>query len=311
MRDLFTFTLVLLTVFCFGKQAAAQIHTGYCDHAESTAAVQSCLNSHLSDAQKRLNKVYEKLTGTLEGEPLEKLKELQASWLEYRDNECEWEAAQPEAQALQRVYELSCMARVTEDRADLLAVALADNEHVGEQRQFGSFPRWMNALSKDYPDVFWNYGKRTRADLDCDGEDEMVMSGVALSRVKTLEVSEDEMQEDKEGRSPHGLDVVIAIAENPATGRPQAQLFRFPVTKTLDGPNLCAANVALSVYERDIEPSAGEEGEVNGESNKAEDEKEEICLSALKISDKQCEPVSLYWSGKDYALDIEEDETKE
>ena len=252
--------LFLLLLFPAQAQAFASGHIAYCDEADSTAALQDCVNKHHTAAQTQLNKVYETLIASLEGESVEKLRELQAKWISYRDDECSWEASRVETDSLVKIYELSCEARMTEDRANLLEAAYS-NEDREQQSELSGFPRWMNALTSDYPDVFWRFGERKRIDLNCNGDDEVVMVGAAISRVKVLEASADTMEQDEQGRTPHGLDVVVAITESSRTGRPKSQLFRLPISQTLDGPSLCSDNVALmSIFPEETETVPEAEG---------------------------------------------------
>ena len=88
--------LVGFVVLLSAGQANAQGHGGFCEKADSTAATQACLKRHLDSAQRRLNMVYQKLSGQLEDEDKTSLEELQQSWIAYRDAECEWESTQSE-----------------------------------------------------------------------------------------------------------------------------------------------------------------------------------------------------------------------
>ncbi|MEM6781761.1 MAG: lysozyme inhibitor LprI family protein [Pseudomonadota bacterium] len=300
MRFLFLFVLMLLV----SSNASAEIsaHIAYCDEADSTAALQDCVNKHHASAQERLNTAYEKVTAELEEEDLNILRDIQAQWIAYRDAECAWESSRVETEGLMKIYELSCEARMTEDRAALLE-ATYDNEDQDNQSELSGFPRWMNALTEDHPDVFWRFGERERLDLNCDGNEDVVMLGAAVSRVQKLEVSETEMQEDEQGRTPHAMDVVVSITENPPTGRPTSQLFRLPITETLDGPSLCSEKVSLAVITKENEEAELAEGE----------EVEEVltCNQHIEIQAKQCDPVTLSWSGKDYVLNATDEDANQ
>ena len=185
-------------------QANAQGHGGFCDKADSTAATQACLKRHLDSAQRRLNMAYQKLSGQLEGDAKTSLEDLQQTWIAYRDAECEWESTQSETASIQKLNSTSCLARVTEDRADLLSVIYNDGKASDEPREYGSFPRWMNVIAKDAPSVAWFYGLREAVDLNCDDEDEHLMRGI-----------------DKKGNA------YLSITQNPAIGRPKSQNFMY------------------------------------------------------------------------------------
>lgn len=272
-------------VFMLPSGAIAQDHGVFCEGSESTAATRRCLNRHLGAAQDRLSKLYEKLSATLDGENLENLQGLQKSWLAYRDGQCEWEAGQTDVQSLERVNKLSCLARMSEDRADVLEVILADEALEGAPRQFGDFPRWMNVLAKDEPDVFWNYGKKQQADLDCDGENEMVMTGIRAKKI------EDFSDGGRGSLVSHGLTFILAIAENPPTGRPQTYIVPLVV-----GVDICAADASLRV-EEEVPKKEGEE---------TTEKKPKKCATKLTLEAKGCDPVSVIWSGKSYEVEPEE-----
>ena len=276
------FLIISGIVFGLPSNAAAS-QLGYCDQTDSTAAAVRCLKRRVDAEQKRLNEVYEKLGKTQSVEALETLKSLQKDWLLYRDGECEWEAAQAETSSLSQVNKLSCVAKLTEDRADVLSLVLSDAEQPGQPRQVGVFPRWMSALAKDNPNVFWDFANFTRGDFDCDGDDERAMTGVVLPASKTGE------------QTPF---VIVALSENPPTGRPSSQLLTFPVQtiqkdETKDEsiqPALCDTAVMLKVIEVDMP------------ADKKDDSKPAACHTRLQVKDKSCPSIDLVWSGKTYQI---------
>lgn len=279
----FSVFLFLLVLTPFSASASGQI--AICDMASSTAAMMGCVKKHHDEAQTKLNRIYDDVKAGLTEEDVEDLHLLQEQWIAYRDAECAWEAAQVETESLIKIYELSCIAKMTDDRAARLLDTF-QNASVEGQAELGGFPRWMNALSDDYPDVFWRFGQRERVDLNCDDAEEIVMLGAAVSRVQTLEKSEGD---EDQGRTPLGMDVVVAVMSNPPTGRPTAQLFRLPITESLNGPSLCSHDVSLRSYALD------------GTDDHAEGD-EKTCVKRVDIQGKNCSPVTLGWSGKDYAL---------
>ncbi len=276
MRFLFIFSAVFL--LGLHQNAYAQGHSFYCSHATSTAASQKCLQRHLDASQKRLNGIYQELNKTVEGNALAALKELQASWLVYRDAECSWEASLSENPSLKRVNELSCLARVTDDRADILSVALQDekvaDDQVETQREYGAFPRWMNVVAKQAPKVTWNYKDRTRFDLDCDGDDEFIMTGLSY----------------KESGEPtlHTVMYHVALSENPPIGKPTVKMFDFPVLA--EGNGVCSVTPNMSFIAGRPEPSDN-------------DEQNSVCTARLMLKSKSCQDQVIYWSGEEYALE--------
>jgi len=289
-----------LTSGFYSHYSHAQQHISHCDLTESTASAQACLKKHLDEAQDRLNEVYEELSSTLETEDLQELKRLQQNWLTYRDEECAWEAGRTETASLQQVYELSCKARLTESRAEQLEITLADMEEPGVQRQFGTFPRWVNVVAKDYPDIFWKYGQRQSMDLDCDEIEEYVMAGVILKPYKT------DTQDEKDSQASllHTAEVAVVVAENPAIGRPQTSLFKYPVSTHSEEQVLCAADVTLTPFEKS-------ERKVETEDETAGSEVKKECRAGLKIQTGNCTPIHIHWTGKGYDLWSEEDKAPE
>lgn len=279
---------ILLSMLFFPVSAGAQGHHIYCDMADSTAATQRCLKKHLDAAQRRLNKIYGDLEIKLEEESKkQELKDLQQTWLRYRDEECMWEAERTETPSLKRINELSCMARVTDDRADLLAVIATDEESETGVREYGSFPRWMNVLAKDHPEIYWNYGKRSSEDLNCDDDPEQIMVGTILAKQAAV-ASEEESKQD----ISYNQEMVLSIVENPATGRPKARLFKFLVSEEDRLDTLCSDNVSTQIEAETV--AKIEEGE--------DSTKEESCNTYLTIKNGSCIPKKIKWDGKNFVL---------
>jgi len=279
--------LILLLLRIAPAPVIAQGHNVYCDMADSTAATQACLKKHLDGAQRRLNKIFDRLNSDLDSEEKRaQLKDLQKTWLDYRDAECMWEMEQTETASLKRINELSCMARVTDDRADLLTVIVMDQEAEGGAREYGSFPRWMNVLAKDYPAVYWDYGKRFSDDLNCDEEPEQIMMGMTVQ---------------KEG-DVLSQDIIVAVAQNPATGRPTPKLFTFDVEQEASEKALCSAQIGLTVREEKQAQKESKKDEAAQEVGE-ETEEEKTCLRYLEIKHSNCKARKIKWDGK--AFDLE------
>jgi uncharacterized protein YecT (DUF1311 family) len=272
-------------IVLFSSPVLAQGHGQYCAQADSTAAIQNCIKNHLDSAQKRLNKVYKGLEDGLEVEQKEELKALQQSWLQYRDAECMWEAGRTETASLKRINELSCMARVTEDRADILTVASEADEKNQMVREYGSFPRWMNVVAKDNPDVFWDYGTRTDHDLNCDDENEHIMRGVRTS-----------LQTGTTDKKTYTKEFLVAITGSPAIGRPVAKVFKFNMGNKEQQDVLCDDSVVLKYH---------------ADGSKTEPEAQKSCSSKLEIQTKGCSSKFIVWTGKDFTLESPETKTNE
>ncbi len=288
------FLLLLIFVLHSGP-SLAQGHGVYCNGSESTADIQACLKRHLDSAQKRLNKIYDQLDKSLSAEKRAELKDLQQTWLRYRDAECMWESTQTESAPLKRINEMSCMARLTDDRADILTVIYDETSLAGGRKEFGSFPRWMNVVSSDHPQTGWQYGKRESLDLNCDNENEEIITGYMTRTPATLE------QKDSNG-AYFIKDVALAIVKNPAIGRPQSQLLTFEVNQESAPYHICSDDISVAVKEDP--PAAIEDGAMG-------DEPETICRTYLELSAKGCDPKKIYWTGKNYEIAIEEAVTED
>lgn len=283
--------LSLFAVLCLlPSLVLAQGYDAYCSHSESTATSQKCLKSHLDGAQKRLNSVYKNLSDKLEAPQLQQLKDLQATWLVYRDAECLWEMERSITPTLKGINEMSCMVRVTENRVDILTVAYADGDRERATHEYGSFPRWMNALSRDYPEVYWDYGNRSRFDLDCDGDGEYIMQGVITSLVKSEVASGDEDDSPVYKKS-----VVIAIAQNPPIGRPVVEVLEFKVGGNNSQFTLCSDDVALKFAHKAVIKK--DQDIVEGQACRA--------FVQIDTKNKGCTSKIISWTGKKFALEVE------
>ena len=283
----------ILALVCFlivmPVSAQAQGHNAFCDQADSSAATQACLKKHLQSAQKRLNAIYKRLGEKLDPEKQEEMKELQKSWLAYRDGECMWESENSVTPSMKRLNELSCMARVTEDRADILDVVYAEGQQEGGLKEYSGFPRWMNVVAKDHPDVFWNYGKRTAYDLNCDGEEEQIMQGVLTELTKITGEGETEGNQKL-----FSTQAVLAVVQNQTIGRPTATILEFPVEKEPQTNAVCTDKMSLHFKQ-------------NPAKEKTDEQEEPMeCGAYIEINTKGCEPIKIVSTGKGFAVDIEE-----
>jgi len=281
MRRVQTTFFCLIVFSCIvmqGKQIFAQSHNQFCQQAESTASLQRCLTKHLEDSQSRLNNIYNQLLASLAKEDREEVKALQALWLSYRDAECLWRAEQSENPALKKLNELSCMTRITEDRIDNLTIATGGDAHPDAMHDAGFFPRWMNVLASDYPDVFWDYGSRLSLDLTCDNQDEKIMTGVRTRPVKE--------PVESLSASVYEKDILVAFVENPHIGRPNARIFTFTAAgnakpETIQKePVLCIERpkILFSEAENDMKS----------------------CNRFVTIQDKACGNHHIEWTGKSF-----------
>lgn len=270
-----------------GPLPPAKPAAAFCDRAETTADFQACLKKRVDDAQARLNEVVARIEGAAlmvspvssaqeQGESpqprpvtpdeLKIMRDNQKSWLAYRDSQCEWEKSRAEA-ALSRIEELACLADLTEERVARLAT-LYWKDNSEDPREFGTLERWMNMVAYDNPDVFWRYYDVRESDLDCNGIPEKIMPGLRMN---------------KEGSAT----IMMALAENPATGRPTIYTASLPVQltsseETPEDVSWCGVDFSMEIITDE-----------EGQSDKS-------CPSRLVLTGTACPPVSLLWNGKHY-----------
>ncbi|MEM7618263.1 MAG: lysozyme inhibitor LprI family protein [Pseudomonadota bacterium] len=230
-------TLCLLPVAAF----AHPDNVDECEKATSTSGVQACLKTQLERAQARLTDAYKALDEKFDTkEQRDELKELQQTWLRYRDQECMWEADQAAAPGLKGINELSCMVRVSNDRADLLEISHMDVDPE-VMRAYANTSRWKNLLSTDYRHIIWDIDQAEKIDLNCDGEDEIVAQGVKYSETDMCEIASQPLFGKRE---------IIAIIKNPDIGSVSAEIFEFDVFDEVNdnaAQNLiCDSKVKLS-----------------------------------------------------------------
>jgi uncharacterized protein YecT (DUF1311 family) len=292
------FFLFLSLLFVFGEllpgKAYAQRHGGYCDAAESTADTLDCVNRHKNDVQDRLNEVYNTLSMQQEAEKSKTaLGDAQQAWIGYRDAQCKWESGLAGNPSLERIYELSCITLLTNMRTELLATT-SERELEEEPREFGAHPRWINVLAHEYPDVFWRYGNWTKADLDCDGEDEQIITGVSFK------------QEQDSEQAPS---LIVAISENPAIGKPSSFLLRIALRadnsseEENQGPFLCKTDVSFS-YVPDVHMAeqVQQKQEVSDQEQVKNGKTQSSCKAHIKIDDKACSPLLIRHKNDEYIL---------
>lgn len=284
MRSYLLFFLslaVLLIGYSFAIPLHAQTSSmvDQCDKAKNNNAMLSCIKGRHEEGLEQLNTLYEEVQALQSQETLDDFRASQRDWIAYRDKECTWKANQTENEMLKRINELSCLTNLTSLRSSVL-VAYLDNQQVGEAEALSSIPLWMNVLGDEHPDVFWKNAQRVHGDLDCDGADEQILTGVRIYQ------SEPVQQE-----------VFIAIVENPITGQPKTTVFTYPVAKKLQDTYVCTPNVAVVItqIQNDVD---GDDSNDSAEDDELIEQK--TCSSVLKIESDDCAPIEIFWDGKKY-----------
>lgn len=244
---------LLLTIFIFIFVANAQFqayaedkkgmypHAGFCEGISSTAAALKCVSRHKVTAEENLRKVSDALVKNRDEETRKQFIDTQNAWLAYRNEECSWEKSLVESDVAQRLYEASCLASLTENRANQLSYALKSSSGESAVPEFSYTSQWMNRVFNNYPDVYWTTKKRVSIDLDCDGRNEEIMTGIVPDY-------------DSQTKS-YNLSAHIAVATNPVIGQPQITDFILPVApdgqaESTDGVVLCSRNFSLSGVEK-------------------------------------------------------------
>jgi len=265
--------------------AQAQRSSTTCNQVNSTAAALECVNKKYQNAQNEMSAIFKALNESQNTKTQPLLTEAQKQWILYRDSQCQWETALSEIPALDRLSELSCLSALTDNRIATLT-AIKRREESDQPREFGALPRWMNALASDYPKIFWRYGEEKTMDLDCNGHDEQIMAGVSIERIQNSKQAD---------RASHDLHIVIAISENPQAGRPKASLIKIPVhEKAGEAPHLCRPSVRLEKISR-----------INPETETETAAEEFFCATSLRVTDRDCIPLEIFWDGKNYVLRTE------
>ncbi|MEM6810861.1 MAG: lysozyme inhibitor LprI family protein [Pseudomonadota bacterium] len=300
-------SLIFVMSFTFSAQAMPP----ECKEADSTSSIQACLKNQLESSQQRLNVVYEKiLEGYKEQEQKQELIDLQKTWLDYRDQECMWEAKQASNPALKSVNELSCMATVTKNRALLLETAYQEIT-TDEPRQYISSERWENLLANDYNYIFWNIEDSQEFDLACNDENEIIVMGERYLEgeweSKIPDDSNESSEEDSENEDTlpksFAKNLALAVIQNPPLGKPSVDLFELPVFNEQTDEGVCATPITLKFekLEQDGEDSESEDG-------KEKPEEVASCETKIILNQRGCDPREITLIDNKFVLNDRPDE---
>lgn len=267
--------LVFIIIIVFPHYAFAK---SACSTAKNSMDELACAHEKYDAATQDLNTAYEGIQTQQDADALETLRQAQQNWLTYRDQECAWEAKAGIQSSLGRLEEVKCLTRMTLNRADFLDMLLEqENISTSKDEALVDSPRWLNTLSDEHHEIFWQYSRRTYADLNCNGRDEVILNGV-------------EMAQD-------GLIHVLGLSENPQTGRPRNAIFRFSNGKDDEdgqGKNTPCIGQDFSYIAVLHVPAETKEGETNQE-----------CSAHINIDVGICGTYSVSWDGKAYQMGIQ------
>ncbi len=307
------FTLVLMVSNPVLAQSSYDLG---CREAESTSSIQKCLKNKLEEAQNRLKDAYSALDKKFDNQnKSNELKQLQTSWLKYRDDECMWEANHASTPGLKGINELSCMVRVSEDRADLLEITYIDIDP-DLTRQYANTSRWKNILRNNYKETVWDFNNAITHDLQCGDTQEIIAQGHKFVQTE-------------DNKNLFYKNKVLALVINPAIGRPEVTTFDFEISNNEEDKNnlniLCDDKIELSFSEREknrdqkVQDANNKKSEDKTSDNKNDNkddntDEEKACQPVMTIEQNKCIHKNIMWNEKEFVLsniEIEEDNEKE
>lgn len=97
-----------------------------CNNPQTTAAMRICANGKYEAADQKMNQVYQALKAKLDTNQQKRLTDAQLPWIKFRDTTCAFEGGQFEGGTLAGPTRLSCLAKVTQQRAQDLEGFLRD-----------------------------------------------------------------------------------------------------------------------------------------------------------------------------------------
>jgi uncharacterized protein YecT (DUF1311 family) len=194
----------------------AKSNDGYCGHAQTTADLVQCSKTNVNVKTQRLNELYDLFSDIVMDKSLKKSVDAdQQVWLNDYRRTCsnEKQALIGESSAI--IQDFTCRARQIDNRIEHLK-SLINAIDPREIPTYANPPRWMNVLSVEYKNIFWDLSSRQTIDTDCDGVKEGVINGL-----RKMENEDD-------------YKVVWAITDSARTGRPVINLINFEQTKNCD-----------------------------------------------------------------------------
>ncbi|MCB1562534.1 MAG: DUF1311 domain-containing protein [Alphaproteobacteria bacterium] len=268
----------------------------------------ACAKKRYEDAQNALDGIFEQGLSGLDFADTQLYRAAQKGWVAYRDRECAWQARLADSESLKRIEELSCLKTVTERRTAALQAAL-DAQKGKETVPTGTTapesegtPLWMNVLAGENPDIYWRYGDRLEADLNCDGVTEHIMAGLKIASGKS------DTEQDQ-------AVAFIGIAESPLIGRPRTYVIEPSIAQThassgnpdvdaQDTPHTekeplrsCGTTLLLKISER---PALDIKDTHDAEIQETE---QPFCAAALLFTRPHCPSAVIYWNGNGFEVE--------
>ncbi len=302
MRSIFLLTIFIFfsTSLFFELQARPSFIKDQCKKVQNTADILTCVKKQNEDASKHLNGFFEFIVNKDPEKDFTEFRLAQKNWILYRDQECKWETQQEENEALKRIKELSCLTKITNSRIELLEPLITQMEETPEE-EFGTFPRWLNVLGEENPEVFWNYAAHIKADLNGDDREEYIITGLTIGTKE----------------APKSV-AVLALIDTPESGKPHITYFEFnlvpPVKeapeeggtsedqeKVLQSLSSCGARLKLSLIKEDLSPTTvfKTEGTKRNEEGLQEDSPP-LSRQILHVAHGVSPITIIRWNGKSY-----------
>ena len=97
-------------------EAPSSTYSHCMDKAASTLAMSSCIKAETSLQDERLNKVYKQLMVKLDGSQQKKLRDVQRTWIKYRDGNCAFHG-QVSGGTISQLESGMCVMDLTRERA--------------------------------------------------------------------------------------------------------------------------------------------------------------------------------------------------
>ncbi len=117
----------LLAITAAQAEDYSPSYTQCMDKASSTVAMGACIQAETKLQDERLNRVYKQLMAKLEGQQQKDLREVQRSWIKYRDGNCAFHGALSSG-SLYRIEGAMCVMDMSKDRAAELERVLSPGQ---------------------------------------------------------------------------------------------------------------------------------------------------------------------------------------
>ena len=91
-----------------------------CANAMTQTDMNLCADQEARRADAELNRLYKQVMGQLDGEGQTRLREVQRSWLKYRDLNCAYETLGYVGGSMEPLVHASCIAQLTQERNEAL-----------------------------------------------------------------------------------------------------------------------------------------------------------------------------------------------